>query len=594
MAHRLTGLNSIGKLFSKLDRIPSLGATFACLIAAGCANQVQLVSEQAVDPAQEQTQAVQKPAPIVYKDFEPETIYSLIVADLALDRGRYDIGLSNYVQQAHKTQDPAVAARATRIARYLGADQATLTTSLLWVDLDPSNQDARIIAASQLAQVGRLTESIEVAKPLVGTEAESIFHTIASRASQSAPPQQEILLEEFTKLATQHPQSNYMRVGKGLLLLAGDEPEKALDIAQALLDEHPDNVAAANLESKTLQKLDRSEEAIARLESMLARNGDNQRLRLDYARLLADKNLPAAREQFKILLDQSPNDSNYQFSLALISKELGDTSHAAELFARLLDDPHRGASAHYYLGEILLDDGKPEQALAHFHEVTSGPDFLPALNKTAEILLDHDDLEALRARFAELRTAYASQEERLYLAEAEILARNQLHHLAVDVLTEGLTFHADNTNMLYSRAMINEEQNELARMEEDLRTIIENDKENATALNALGYTLANRTTRFHEAYELINQALSLRPDDPAIIDSMGWVQYRLGNYVEAIARLREAMKAFPDHEVAAHLGEVLWVTGAKEEAHEVWNKGLELTPDSDIISETIERLNAQP
>ncbi len=592
MAHRLTGLNSIGNLFSRLGPFPTLLVTLSCALATGCANQPK-IDTAAEKSALETPEPIPAPEPrIVYKNFEPETIYSLIVADLALDRGRYDIGLSNYVQQAHKTQDAAIAARATRIARYLGADQATLNTSLLWLDLEPQSMEARVVAANQLAQVGRLTEALEVASPLAGSEAESIFQTIAARASQSAKPQQEILLEAFSDLVAKNPQSVELKIAKGLLLLDTEQLQPALKIAQKLLVAYPDNVSAAHLESKVLQELDRADEAIARLESMLERNGSNQRLRLNYARLLADKDLDAARDQFRVLLSQSPDDSNYQFSMALINKELGESELARDLFTQLVDDPHRGPSAHYYLGELFLETGNEDQALSHFQQVSSGPDFLAALNKTADILIKRGELDALRERFVELREVYPNQEERLYLAEAEILARNQLLELAVQVLTEALTFHADNSNLLYARAMINEEQDKLAQMEKDLRAILEFDNENATALNALGYTLANRTTRYQEAYDLINQALSLRPDDPAIIDSMGWVQYRLGNYVEALARLREAMKAFPDHEVAAHLGEVLWVTGNNEEAKSVWREGLKLKPDSSVIRETLERLDA--
>jgi len=144
------------------------------------------------------------------------------------------------------------------------------------------------------------------------------------------------------------------------------------------------------------------------------------------------------------------------------------------------------------------------------------------------------------------------------------------------------------------RASINERRDLIDLAENDFRTIIRYQPNNATALNALGYTLADRTTRYDEALELIEKALQLEPNNAAIIDSMGWVQFRLGNYEEAILRLREALKALPDPEVASHLGEVLWTVGEKAEAQDVWTDGMALDPSSDLIPDTMKRLNATP
>ncbi|WP_317930974.1 tetratricopeptide repeat protein [Halioxenophilus sp. WMMB6] len=568
-----------------------MAALLTAGLFTGCATQSPPV-ETTSTPVEESALPTEKP--VVYKNFEPETLYSLLVADMALDRGRYEIGLGNYVQQAHTTRDPAVAARATRIARYLGASQATLSTSLLWLELEPSNLEARVIAANELAQVGRLTEAFEIALPLARSPAQSIFQTIAARASQAPQPQREILLAAYTDLADKNPEQTELLISKGLLLQATEQYDAALAIAEAVLKKEPDNISAASLEAKVLQQLGREQEARQRLQALLERNPNNQRLRLDYARLLADHDLNGAREQFEILLKQSPGDANYIFSLALINNELGDLSTAKLLFTQLLEHPSRGPSAHFYLGEIANKEGDKQAALEHYQQVDSGPDFMVALGRSADILIEQGNLDAVRQRFQELRSNYSNQEERLYLAESEVLSQHQLLDLAVEVLTEGLTFHPKSAPLLYARAMLNEQRNRLALMESDLRTIIDLDTSNATALNALGYTLADRTNRYQEAFDLINQALSLKPGDPAIIDSMGWVQYRMGNFEEAISRLREAMKAFPDHEVAAHLGEVLWVTGAEQEAEAVWQEGLRLNPASEIIPKVMERLKATP
>ena len=577
------------KTCGRLPASGGLAALFTTAVITGCANQTP---PELTQTAPEQPAVASGEPEINYKPFTPETLYSLIVADLALDRGRYDIGLGNYVQQAHATRDPGVAARATRISRFLNANQATMSSALLWLEVDPASIEAKVIAANELAQVGRLTEAFEVAKPLAGTDAQSIFQTIAARTAQSAEPQKQILLEEFDLLIQQHPNQADLLISKGLVLQSLEQHQQALNLAEEILRRDDSSAAAASLQARALQQLGRREEALQRLEAMLERYPSDQRLRLDYARLLADSDLELARGQFEILLELAPDDSNYLFSLALINSEIGQLDAAKTQFTQLIAHPSRGDSAHFYLGEIALNQGDEALALTHFLQVDSGPDFIPALNRASDIAIKQGNTSAVRDRFEQLRAKYTNQEERLYIAEAEILARHQMFEQAVNTLTKGLTFHTNNASLLYARAMLNEQRDRLSLMEQDLRAIILQDTDNATALNALGYTLADRTDRYQEAFDLINQALSLRPNDPAIIDSMGWVQYRLGNYPEALSRLREAMKAFPDHEVAAHLGEVLWVTGEQEEARSVWQEGLRLNPRSNIIPAVMERLEA--
>ncbi|GLS25496.1 TPR repeat-containing protein [Marinibactrum halimedae] len=540
-------------------------------------------------PQKNDTDIVEK----TYKPFEPETFYSLLVAELAGNRQRYDIALGNYIQQAHKTRDAGVTARATRIARFLGANQAALSTAVLWTEIDPENSEARLIAASELAQSGQLQPALGHAKHLLSTESTTIFQSIAARAAQATDTQRESLLTEYNNLLQEYPDSIEIRIGKGLLLQQQGKLKEGLALARDVLKEDPDNVSAATLETKLLQQLGRTDEAIERLVRMLDSNPTDKRLRLQYARLLADFDLGQAKEQFVVLTEQNPDDDDLLFSLALICHELGQTDEAVSHFTTLQSSPSRASAANYYLGEIYRKAGNFDLALEHYAAVLPGQDFIPALTKRSDILLKMGKSQAVFEQFNQLRIEYPQERERLYLIQADLLATHKRYEPAATLLTEALTEFPQSSAILYSRAMVNEQLGYLDRLEADLREIIKYDSTNASALNALGYTLANKTTRYQEAYELIRQALSLKPDDPAIIDSMGWVQYKLGNYDDALLRLREAMKAYPDHEVAAHLGEVLWVMGEQNEARQIWQKGLELNPNSELIPAVMKRLEAQ-
>ena len=568
-------------------RAPFIALSVSLLILQGCSQQPLQQAETPL-PAPEP-----EPAEEVIESLKPipaETLYALLVAEIAGARERYDIALGNYMQQAHRTRDKAITARATRIARYLNVRQAALNSSLLWVELAPEDSEARFIAASELVQADRLGEALEHSVALLENRSTPLFETIAARAAKLTDTQRAPLRQRFEALHQQYPDNADIVVSLGLLQQQQGDLEQALQLARQAQAIKTDHISAAILEAILLTELEQPEQGLQRLHEALQQTPDNKRLRLQYARLLTDSDLAKAQEQFQILADQTPRDTDLLFSLALVSRERGMLAEAEQRFSQLLaSDKHRSA-AHYYLGRIMEEKGDDDAALMHYLQVSPGPDFLPSLLQSTDLLVRTDRAQTARERLNEARRVYPKQAERLYLLEAEVLSKHLKLEQASHLLSEGLQQTPNSIQMLYSRAMINEQLDQLGQLEQDLRTILKYDPNNATALNALGYTLADRTQRFDEALTLINQALQISPDDPAIIDSMGWVQYRLGNFEEALLRLRQAMRVLPDHEIAAHLGEVLWVSGAQEEARTVWRQGLQLKPDSRIIRDTLQRL----
>ena len=532
--------------------------------------------------------------PVPTRPFPVETLYSLLVAEIAGERQRYDIWLGNYIQEAHRTRDPGVTAQAARIARYLNAHQAALNTALLWLQLEPDNSEALYMATTELANSGQLMESFKYSEQLLRKGSTPIFQSIAARAGQTTDTQRETLMAEFDRLLVEYPDNSQLLLGKATLLQFGNQPEAALVLVRQVLAVQDDDLTAAILEARLLYQLGQSETALSRMLILLQRDPDNQRLRMQYARLLASIDLVKAKEQFQILVEQNPDDPDMLFSLALVASELGDEALAKSSFEQLLALGEHQDSAHFYLGRIAEGEENFRLALEHYQQVQSGPDYLPSLTQTIDIMVRLGELDGAHKRMDEIRTRFPEQAPQLYLLESQALAKYQHLDDAEALLTQGLTFNPTHADLLYSRAMINQQRELIDLMESDLRTIIRYQPNNSSALNALGYYLADKTERVQEAYDLIKQALDINPSDPAIIDSMGWVQFRLGNYEEAVLRLREALKAFPDHEIAAHLGEVLWVSGEQDEALKVWHEGLELKPNSPIITETMERLDAPP
>ncbi|SEN29140.1 Tfp pilus assembly protein PilF [Pseudomonas sp. ok272] len=557
------------------------------VLLGGC-QAMAPVSTDNSSPVAGSSPAPEKPK--VYSSFSEETIFSLLSAELAGQRNRYDIALDNYVTQAINTQDPGISERAFRIAEYLGADQAALDSALIWAKNSPQDLEAQRAAAVQLARAGRYDDSMVYMEKVLQGKGDTHFDFLALSAADTDQDTRNGLMNSFDRLLLRHPNNGQLIFGKALLLQQDGDSKGAL----ALLEKNPPQdgeVAPILLRARLLQSLDRGDEALPLLQKSIRQYPDDKRLRLTYARLLVEQDrMEDAKVEFSNLVQQYPEDDELRYSLALVCLEAKAWEEAKGYLEDLIARDSHVDSAHLNLGRIAEERNDPQGALIEYAQVTPGSDYLPAQLRQADILMQNgrtNDAQSTLAKERDEQPDYAIQ---LYLVEAETLSANKQDDRAWTVLDKALKQFPDDLNLLYSRAMLAEKRNDLAQMEKDLRQIIKRDPDNAMALNALGYTLSDRTTRYAEAKVLIEQAHQLNPEDPAVLDSLGWVNYRLGNLDEAERYLRQALERLPDQEVAAHLGEVLWANGKQREAKQIWAKYLKEQPDSTILRSTIKRL----
>ncbi|AKA22569.1 tetratricopeptide repeat protein [Pseudomonas chlororaphis] len=559
----------------------------AFVFLSGC-QTLAPVSPDGASPVEDSTPAPEKPK--VYSSFSEDTIFSLLSAELAGQRNRFDIALDNYVTQAVNTQDPGISERAFRIAEYLGADQAALDTALIWAKNAPDDLEAQRAAAIQLARSGRYDDSMVYMEKVLQGKGDTHFDFLALSAADTDQDTRNGLMKSFDRLLQKHPNNGQLVFGKALLLQQDGDTREALK----LLEQNPPEegeIAPILLRARLLQSLNRADEALPLLEKSIRKYPDDKRLRLTYARMLVEQDrMDDAKAQFSSLVQQYPEDDELRYSLALVCLEAKDWQEAKGYLEDLIARESHVDSAHLNLGRIAEELNDPQGALAEYGQVGPGNDYLPAQLRQADILMGNGRTADAEKRLAAARDAQPDYAIQLYLIEAETLSANNQGDKAWKILQQALQQYPDDVSLLYTRAMQAEKRNDLAQMEKDLRLIIKREPDNAMALNALGYTLSDRTTRYAEAKALIEQAHQLTPDDPAVLDSLGWVNYRLGNLAEAERLLRQALERFPDQEVAAHLGEVLWANGKQREARQIWSKFLKDQPDSPILRSTIKRL----
>lgn len=561
-------------------------------VLSGCSLPVSR-SSAAVDQELEVTSpAAEVRIQIPARPFPTETLYSLLAAEIAGSRAQYDLALGNYVQQARETRDPQVAERATLIARYLSDYTTALEMSKLWTNAAPHNQDALANASLAHLQLGQLREAFEFSRRLLDEGGEPLFQNIAASAASIDDDARAKLLADFVRELEQHPEDEQLLVGTGILLQQNGDFDEAMQQAHKTLKLHPRSIPAAILEANLLHQLKRDEEAIAKMASLLEFYPENASLRQQYARILTHYDMTLAQEQFSLLSQQLPNNGDMLLSLGIIALERRDLDTANNAFEELLNRDQHTAAAHYYLGRMAEARNDLQEAIIHYLQVNSGNDFLSATLQLLDIFVRLEDFLSAEQHMNRVRLRFPDQSEALYVLHSQTLIKHNYLTHAEQVLGDGLTHFPSSTRLLFARAMLNNERQRLPATERDLRQILKYDNDNVAALNSLGYILADRTQRFSEAYELLEKALRLKPDDAAIIDSMGWLYYRTGKYPDALNYLRQAYEASPNAEIGAHLGEVLWVIGDKEEARSVWREAQQLEPDNNTLRETINRLKA--
>lgn len=597
-----------------MSRISNFFAVIACfpgLLLAGCASVEQPTADEprvrvaagdrgaGVAEASEANEAIaaQPAAPSeappkverVEVPIPEASVLPLLEAEFSLRAGRFGRALEILSEQSQLLTDPELARRTLRLAEFLRDENRALTAAIRLATLDPQDGAAAATAMSRLARQGRMTEALVYARAAKSLGSRINAPLLVSDFQRLDASERQAVADGIAKLAAEWPEDQDIAIALALLEREMLNPAGALEVVSGILASDPGEERALVLWTQIQIDLE-DPKPYQRIADAVAARPDEERLRLQYARLLAsNEQFDEAKLQFDALINQSPRNDEYLMASAMIDLELQAYESAASALQTLIDLGQRVDEANYYLGRTHEAANDPESAVTAYGEVGPAREFPDAKRRAGLLLLSMESTQSVTAFFNEQRWRFPEEARRLFLMEASLL-RDVAPEEALEVYNIALEQFPDAMTLRYGRAMLHEAAGDIPAMERDLRAILANDPNNATTLNALGYSLTNHTERYDEAASLIERALELSPREPAMLDSLGWVYFKMGKLLEAEALLREAYQLLPDPEVAAHLGETLWALGKHLEAQDIWRAALERDKDNPHVRAAIDRL----
>ena len=523
----------------------------------------------------------------VMSDPRADVIYQLLVAEMAGKRGQSEIAKAHYARAAKLTDDVEVLERAMRIAIYAEDWPLALETTHRWAQQQGFNSESRQVLGLLYLRTGDVDAAEEQFLALVKqvqTSANNVYSLIANTLRQVEEKERSlILMDRLVANDFTNAKAHYFYAD---LALRAEQFQLAIDQAELAIGFDPNLTAAKTLRVQGLSKVGESEMAFAEMAEMVADDAENFALRLAYAQLLlGDERYNDAIKQLHVLLERRTDDSELLYTTALAHLQIQELAAAKKYLQQLVATNQRLDEAHYYLARIAEQEDDLETAIEHFSRVAYGDLFLESMIRLTDLYAETEGIKSAQEHISLVRKNTRNLPDiiRLYMAEAGLLYNRADYQSAYEVYSEGLREYPQHPDLLYARALVAEKLGRLDRLEADLKNLLEMDPQNANALNALGFTLADHNLRLDEARSFIERAYALSSDDPAIIDSMGWVNYRIGRLSEAENYLRKAFKLMPEAEIIGHLVEVLWAQQQQVQARELLEQGLQEFPADDYL-----------
>ncbi len=557
------------------------------VLLAGCAgtHEQSDKAEKPITPAklvQPKPKAEQKE---VRASIDSDVMFMLLTAELAGQRGNYDIALEGYLEAAKRVKDPRFSERAAMIAMYV-KDAAKATEAVgLWLQKDPDNQAARKIAALLALIAGDKDAAVQHLDVMLGIDPagfeKSVIELAAAAQKEGKPA---AVFEALEALSLRRPNNATVYFVESLLATQLGRKEIADVAIQKALEIQPDWDKALVFKAQLAVLSGDLNKAVRELKAASLKRPADDKIKKVLAQLLIKaKDYPQAVQVYQELVKANPDDSESLFALGLVYLQLDQNEKAEDIFTDLLEWPQWKQQASFYLGKLEEKQNNPHKALGWYDKINEGPVAFDAGISAVALLAKEGRFDEAGIKLGALQNSFPKQKLRLLLMEAELFNQQKHYQQAFNLLNGAVGEYPDEKEVLYARALMAERVGKLDVLEADLKKILAKNPDNVEALNALGYTLVDKTDRYVEAEQYLLRALRLAPDEPVILDSYGWLQFKLGNMPMALDYLQRAYAKQQENEIAAHLAEVLWVLGKKDEANKLFKEAIENAPMDEYL-----------
>lgn len=517
----------------------------------------------------------------------PDVLYLLLAGEIAGQRNQYGVALDAYIRAAKQVDDPRVAERAAKIGLFLKNTEKTDEAISIWLKQDKENLTARKIAVLSALRGADKTLAVEHLNKILEDDPAGFEPTLIKLIKTlEKEGNSEFIFSVLEDVADQHQDQAVVFFVQAVLAEQLKKPDVAIKKVNNALILQPEWDKALLLRAQFAAQ--NNDLALAReiLEKVLKKTPDNERIRRMLAQILMKSEAyDDAINLYQNFLKTHPDDGESIFAIALIYLQQDRQDEALTYFNRLVNKPKWDAQASFYIGRLKFKQKRYDESLGWFDKVTQGPYYFDAAMAGVSVLLNKKDFTQAESRLAEISAKFPKRQLNILLLKAEIYNEQKNHQKAFDVLSDALKQFPEHRDLLYTRALIAEKLDKLDVLEVDLKKILQKNPEDASALNALGYTLVDRTERYEEAVIYLEQAIKLTPEEAVIIDSMGWLNFKLGNTEEALKYLRNAYERQAESEIAAHLVEVLWAVGNKDEARKIFDDAIQKAPDDEYLLE---------
>jgi tetratricopeptide (TPR) repeat protein len=521
-----------------------------------------------------------------------DMVYDILLGEIAGQRGEMGVSVTRYLQAANDARDPRVAERAVQIASFAKQYDIALKAAKRWVELDADNMEARKSLTALALQQGDLDEVVAQLDYMLqhSTDPEETFRMVTVVLARH--DDKEAAMNAVQTLVDRYPDNQYAWMSLSRLAVVAERLDRALAAVDRALALQPASANAIILKAQVMVRQKRNADATGLLADAVARHPADSELRFAYGRMLLDgEDLEGAKQQFRDVVKRDPEHADALYSLALLELETKAHRAGEKHLKQLLKLKQHEQNAYYYLGYATAEQGREKEALDWYLKVESGDYWTQAQLRAAGIMVRQGNIDGMQEHMRSLRQKNPHIGPQMYIIEGQALTDAGRQQAAFELYETALQDAPENIDLLYSYALVAEKLDRLDVAESGMRRILAVEPDNVRALNALGYTLADRTDRYQEALQYISKAYAQEPDDPAIIDSMGWVHFRLGDLDKAYDYLKRAWDMSGDSEIGAHLGEVLWMRGEHDAARSVWETSRKSKPDNPVLLEVINRLN---